>query len=362
MKPLPLSTKLFLLVLLPICGLVGLGVRSSLRQWTIYRDYVVLERNSAILQQIGSTVHELQKERGRSAGFLGSKGAQFSAELRDQRQATDAAVARLAGLLRDFDAARFGPAFAQRLRAGLDELGRLEDQRSAITAFRRTGPESTAYYTGTIAALLDVVVAMSHLSKDADIGNGISCYVNFLLAKEQAGIERATLTGVFVADTFTPESFRRFSQVRAAQDTYLRVFASFATDAQRQFVAATVTGPAVAAVDAMRETALTKSATGGFGIVASAWFDASSARLNLFKQVEDRLAADYAADADAIKLGARRDFLLLSGFTALLLVVTLAATGWILRSITRGLLDLAARLAEGSTEVSSAATQVSAAS
>ena len=37
----------------------------------------------AVLQQIGSTVHEFQKERGRTAGFLGSKGAQFSTELRD---------------------------------------------------------------------------------------------------------------------------------------------------------------------------------------------------------------------------------------------------------------------------------------
>ncbi|MBK8477887.1 MAG: nitrate- and nitrite sensing domain-containing protein [Opitutaceae bacterium] len=87
------------------------------------------------------------------------------------------------------------------------------DQRPRAVASGLAG-----YYTRTIAALLDVVVAMSHLSKDADIGNGISCYVNYLQAKEQAGIERATLTGVFAADAFTPESYSRFSRARGADD------------------------------------------------------------------------------------------------------------------------------------------------
>ncbi len=69
---------------------------------------------------------------------------------------------------------------------------------------------------------------MSHLSKDADIGNGISCYVNFLQAKEQAGQERATLTHVFAADQFAGDTFRLFNQVVAAQNTFLCVFESSA--------------------------------------------------------------------------------------------------------------------------------------
>ena len=34
-------------------------------------------------------VHELQKERGMTAGFLGSGGTQFASKLKNQRQDTD---------------------------------------------------------------------------------------------------------------------------------------------------------------------------------------------------------------------------------------------------------------------------------
>ncbi len=349
-------------MLLPIVGLTWLGVRGSLDKWRVYRDYAVLERNSAVLQQIGQSVHELQRERGRSAGFLSSKGTQFGTELQNQRMNTDHAVAQLNQLLGDFDAARFGASFQEQLKVSLDEVGKLASKRAAVSSLELTAADSAAYYTQTISRLLNVVVAMSHLSKDAEIGNGISCYVNFLQAKEQAGIERATLTGVFVANAFTPESFRRFGQVEAAQATFLRVFESFASEEQRRFAATKVSGPAVDAVLAMRQTAFAQSAKGGFGIVATTWFDVSTARIDLMKEVENRLGADYAQRADEIKQAAQRDFWMLGSSTALLVVVTLIAAWWLLRGITRELLDIAARLSEGSQEVTSAATQVSSAS
>ena len=110
MKNLSLTSKLLVLVALPLIGLAFFGLRVSVEKWRTYHDYVVLEQNSAVLQQIGHAVHELQKERGRSAGFLGGKGKVFVAELRDQRLLTDAGVTRLRGLLGSFDAKPFGAA------------------------------------------------------------------------------------------------------------------------------------------------------------------------------------------------------------------------------------------------------------
>jgi methyl-accepting chemotaxis protein len=346
-------------MLLPLAGLAFFGARSSLEKWRTYRAYVALDGNSAVLQQIGQSVHELQKERGRSAGFLGSKGNQFAAELRDQRALSDQTLAELDTRLRAFDAARFGPAFAAKLNTGLTTLRQLPARRDAINALTLTAAESTAYYTGLIGQLLEVVVAMSHLSKDADISHGISCYVNFVQAKEQAGIERATLTGVFTADAFTPESFRRFSQVLAMQDTYLRVFESFASAEQREFLAATLRGPALETVTVLRNTASDRSATGRFGVAAAVWFDASTVRINLMKTVEDRLAADYTAAADRIKFEARRQFTLLTATTAAILGLTLLVSRLIVRAISRSLLGVASTMAEDSQQMKAAAGQVS---
>ncbi|MBI5693065.1 MAG: nitrate- and nitrite sensing domain-containing protein [Verrucomicrobia bacterium] len=357
-----LSSRLLILVLPPIAGLSFFGIRGTMDKWGTYRAYQVLEKNSAVLQQIGSAVHELQKERGRSAGFLGSKGKQFVAELAEQRQAVDGSLNRLRRLLDHFDPSRFGGSVAGKFQAAQEALRQIPDRRKAVDALALPPTESTTFYTQVISSLLEAIVAMSHLSKDAEVADGIYGYVNFLQAKEQAGIERATLSGAFSANEFTPESLRTFNQVSARQDTFLRVFASFASDTQRQFLEDKVKGPAIEAVAEMRRTAATKATTGAFGIAASAWFDAATTRINLMKEVEDRLAADYDANADRIKRDAWRQFLFFALFTSVVILLTCVIAYRTVRAIARQLLTLAGRLSDGASDLIEAANQVASSS
>ncbi len=147
MRSLTLAAKLLSMVLVPVLGLCFFGLTVSWEKWQVYQDNVVLERNSAVLRQIGSSVHELQKERGRSVGFLGGKGQVFVNELREQRLATDQALAGLENLLRTFDASPFGQPFQDRLRAGVENLGKLGERRTAVTARRRLPPLKRALTT-----------------------------------------------------------------------------------------------------------------------------------------------------------------------------------------------------------------------
>lgn len=357
-----LSTRLTLVLALPLLAVTLLGLRGSLEEWSVYQDYTRLRSNSAVLQQIGQTVHELQIERGRSAGFITSKGARFGPELQTQREATDKALAHLRSLLAGFNADRFGPEFAAGLAQAVSDIERLSDLRRAVSAVTVAAGESTTQYSGLITKLLEVVVAMSHLSKDADIGNGISCYVNFLQAKEQAGRERATLTGIFTVDRFDPDSFRRFNAVQTAQQTYLAVFESFATPEQRTFASRTLAGPAVATVERLREQAFARSTSGGFGVSPEEWFDASTARIALMKQIEDRLGADYEHNARLIEASARRQFAGYAVVTGLVLAITSFVTWRVVRAITRSLAGISERLSQGSHEVAQAASEVSSAS
>lgn len=157
MRNLSITAKLLVLIALPLAGLAFFGVWVSLGRWQLFRDNIALEQNSAVLRQIGASAHELQKERGRSAGFLGSKGTVFGAELRDQRLVTDAALAWLPALLTGFDASGFGAEFQDKLRAGQGAVQGLANRRAAISALRLTAADSLAYYTRTIGQLLGAV-------------------------------------------------------------------------------------------------------------------------------------------------------------------------------------------------------------
>jgi len=362
MKRLSLTTKLVLLLILPWSGLAYFGALGAWGKWRVKHDYEVLDGNAAVLQQIGSLVHELQKERGRSAAFINSKGATFARELPAQHQASDAELARLKELLKAFNIAPFGAEFAGKLRTAQAALEPLAATRQSILACRIPAAESTSYYTATIAAQLNVIVAMSHLSKDAEIGDGISCYVNFLQAKEQAGIERAVLTSVFGLNKFTGDAFARFSQVLAAQETFLRVFESFASEEQRAFYAQTVAGPAIEKVSQLRRFALDKAAEGGFGVPSKDCFDAITAKVDMMKKVEDRLAADYHAKAQGIKAAAVRTFALFGVMTVGLTLVTAALGFIVIRSIVRPIRRVSDALIAGSDQTFMAASQVSATS
>lgn len=57
--------------------------------------------------KISTLVHETQKERGRTAGFMGSRGQSFGKELEQQRLNTNEKAAELQEFLNDFDATQF---------------------------------------------------------------------------------------------------------------------------------------------------------------------------------------------------------------------------------------------------------------
>ncbi len=358
MKNLSLLVKLLLLVLAPVAGLVGFGVWGVREKYQEVASIRRLEKNSAVMDQMGEVVHELQKERGRTAGFLNGKGKVFVEELKTQRKDTDARLAVLTGLLADFDAAKFSPAFGEKLEEAKRQLGKLEATRGEADALRLSGKQSFDFYTGTISTVLEVVVGMGNLSDNAAILRGVQAYVNLLQAKEQAGMERATLTGVFTQDKFTAESFSAWSAMKSAQDTFLSVYRSFATDAQLARLGAVVRGPDVETVDALRKLALEQREGGGFGVTPALWFAASTKRIDLFKIIEDELAADYARDSRRLEAEAWRALIWFGCLTAGLLLVAVAIGVLAWRSILPPLRQAAARIAESSAQIGEAAGQV----
>ncbi|HHK75252.1 MAG TPA: methyl-accepting chemotaxis protein, partial [Rhizobiales bacterium] len=87
-----ISVRIAILCLLPMLALLGLGIQNLLSE----RSKAVSARSIAqvidVAPVISGLVHELQKERGTSAGFLGSKGKKFANVIGQRRADTDRAL------------------------------------------------------------------------------------------------------------------------------------------------------------------------------------------------------------------------------------------------------------------------------
>ena len=287
---LSLRAQLVVLALIPSLGLGLFAVWISSERIIVQRESAQLERLIEYSVISGNLVHELQRERGRTAGYYGNPDQETERLMRSQRTATDR---NLEIYLRERDELIRGvhhPAFV--------ELTSISNQRlSTITALRnrvndRSIPvdDVLAYYTETIAALLDSVRSVAVLLNNADLARQTNAYAHFMISKERAGLERAVLNNTFARDGFARGMFERFIGLVSEQNAYMDVFLNLAEDDGIAMYRELVAGSAVDEVNRIRERAIERNREGGFGIEATYWFDTITQKIDLQKQVEDYLA------------------------------------------------------------------------
>lgn len=301
-----IKIKLALMVGIPAFFLLvfaGMGVTQRI---SLSNTMQQLEQGVELSVLMGSLAHELQIERGMSAGFLGSRGVNFATELPQQRQASDLRLEALQQRLSQLDISRFGTEQAGLIESASQGLEALNVLRNRITAQTIPGPEAISYYTTTIKHLLAVPASLVTLSDERRISRQALAYSNLLYGKERAGIERALLTNTFSLGRFTPELQVRYLSNAAEQQSFLQQFSFYASEAQQAFFTATVRGQEVDEVTRIKAYAVDALQAPSLNVQAPVWFALSTARINLLFKVEERLAADLLESAQQVMQQARQ--------------------------------------------------------
>ena len=93
--------KIALLLILPMTGFLWLSISTILQSISTTKEMSVLSQLTQLSVVYSELVHELQKERGMTAGYIGSQGATFANKLNQQRKQTDGKIAHKASYWRD---------------------------------------------------------------------------------------------------------------------------------------------------------------------------------------------------------------------------------------------------------------------
>jgi methyl-accepting chemotaxis protein len=290
LSKLSIKQKLILIMSIPLAIVILLAAKLTYDSYINTQGLKKLEKVVVLSTKIGALVHETQKERGMTAGFLGSNGQKFKSELPYQREETSKKLEELLSFLNNFDKFIYGEEFNTNLKEALDELQKIADIRNSVTDLKIEAAKAIGYYTNTNTKLLNLISTISKLSNTARVSQDIVAYMNFLLSKERAGIERAIGTNTFAQDSFGSGMKERFLSLIAAQDAYMDVFLKIAPEKSKEFYTQTVQGNAVNEVIRMRSVALYQEKTANFGIEPSYWFEQITQKINQLKAVEDFLA------------------------------------------------------------------------
>lgn len=332
-----LSTRISALATIPLIAMLFFAGNAVLEKRVIVLEMEKIEQLSGMAGTFGSFVHELQKERGASAGFLGSKGNAFGDKVIAQRKNTAEKQKPIAQALSLGEKLGLNEAITK-IR---ERLAQLPDIRKKIDAQEITVAQEVGFYSALNADLLNSIAAMSKISNDINMSNQISAFVNFLQSKERAGIERAKGAIGFANSGFPAALLKDFISLIAIQDSYMAVSKSFASAEILNFMGKTISGPTVKAVEDMRNIAISSPmsrSTGG--ITGPQWFDGVTKKINLLKQVENHMGRTLIEQASKTKSSAQTAFITLLIISALIAIGILVFAMVVVRSIIKPLAQL----------------------
>ncbi len=287
---LSIKQKLILIMLIPLIVVILLAAKLAVDSFSTSRNLQVLDNVVVLSTKIGALVHETQKERGMTAGFIGSKGEKFKTELPTQRTNVDAKLKELNSFLSTFNKDEYGMEFSENLNSGIKKLEALSTTRNGVSNLSLNAAVAIAYYTDLNKLMLNVIGTITKLSNSSGVLQQLVSYMNFLLSKERAGIERAVGTNTFAKDSFEPGMKAKFYTLVAEQNAYLDGFLKISNSDIVQFYNTTMTGNSINEVERIRKIALYSDIDSNFGIDANHWFKEISEKINLLKKVENYIS------------------------------------------------------------------------
>jgi diguanylate cyclase (GGDEF)-like protein/PAS domain S-box-containing protein len=248
-----------------------------------------------ITVEVSSTLHELQRERGLSSGFVASEGKSFGSALRTQHGKTDAALAHI---------------FANFAFHGIDlanwsldpdtVLRTIAQTRESVAALRLSRDVAVARYSELIERLLALMLGRADTA--VDLLRPQLAFVSFLQAKEMAAQERALLTAILSSGDFGHFSrMASFHQLRAIESVRIEQFQQLTQPETRagydaiEMLACSVEAQSIR----RRVIAVGHSALRPDTPLPNAerWFEVSTQRIDAMKSLEDMLSLEIRRGA-----------------------------------------------------------------
>jgi hypothetical protein len=229
-------------------------------------------------------VHELQKERGMSAGFIGSKGNKFASTIRNQRTLTDREIINLKSFMTNIN---YHEQTSQAIKQLFTNLGQLQNIRQQVDSLSISLPEVISYFSENNFIILDLNGHLASEREETTSSERFLTLYNVAYAKEQSGIERAVLNNVFASDAFTPKLYINYIQLVTKQDTYIKSTYAVATHEYRKVLDTFAQSIENREVQRFRDIA--ENSDNGFNVEPADWFTAATARINKLKATEQSL-------------------------------------------------------------------------
>jgi len=229
-----------------------------------------LQKDILLTVKISKVIHEIQKERGMSAGFIVSKGTNFKKDLQIQRKLTDKKILA-------FETTHQGKSILKSIQNKIKHI------RGSIDMLSLNTDDAISCYTNINNNLMDIIIDISKTSNSIDITQDLIAYSDFLYSKEYAGIERAIGTQIISSEHIAQNQINKFNALIVKQELFKQLFNKYASDRLK------VRYKKFPVLEKMKETILSANLSDIKKIDVKDWFRESTIKIDSLKNIDNRL-------------------------------------------------------------------------
>ncbi|ADG94746.1 methyl-accepting chemotaxis sensory transducer [Arcobacter nitrofigilis DSM 7299] len=319
-----IKKRLFLIFIIPLLAIILLSSLVIYDHYQDYKNYKKLEIMINLNSNISQLLHELQKERGASAGYIGSKGAKFSDILKSQRLVTDTKIKNLKNYIKEKEVNKIIDVDGiNDINKIFQELGNIGSTRTNVDDFKIELNTAVTYYSNINSSLLYLTTFAFKDSKDTKLSTQAMAFYEFLEAKELAGLERAIGSAIFSSKELDVNLKSKFISLIAMQKTYLNEFHNFANKKLLSIEKETIDKNIFDEVNKMREIIISDTAGSHTKVKPTYWFQTITKKINLLKQTDDLLSKEILKEAIEKKSAGLNNFIL---YVVIVLIIVLIIT------------------------------------
>ncbi|MDR8410718.1 nitrate- and nitrite sensing domain-containing protein [Nonomuraea sp. 3-1Str] len=338
-------TRLIALIAVPTIVAVLFGALrvtgsiSSAEQYQRYSDV------GALVSQLGELSRDLALERDMAARFVASgRRSQEGDQFRRQQLVVDASVKRVfpVATVAEPSLSELGKKTLTNTRT---RLGQLASLRQTVTKSQLPPLPTMEKYSETIAEILQLFDELSNGSTDEQLIAASAAVRAVARTEEEASQQRGLLTIALVRGSFLETEFNAFLDARSRRFSERSAFRAVATPAQRQFYDNTVASQKIGRSELYASRAVLLHSTGvslrrldpATASDVNRWFDSMTETIDRLHAVQKSLSEQIATRSADIQGGEKQLAGLNIVIVAVLLLMVLAMTSIMARSLVRPL-------------------------
>ncbi len=247
---LSLKSKLIIALMIPILGLVLFTINDGIQSFQEKNEINKLKFYIDESVLLSNVIHELQKERGLSTGYIGSKGKKFKKSLLQQHNMSDSKIKILMNYINKQN-------HINKFDEIVHKLLKIKTVRTKILNETILFEPVHNYYTDINGIILSYIEIES-LKNDNTKSKSLVAYTNLLRAKEDAGRERAILSNIFATGKISSDLLRKIEVIYSSQRTYLANFRLLLSSQQLKNYNTKMLDSSVPEVSRLREIVFSK--------------------------------------------------------------------------------------------------------